>query len=76
MAYELLGQNDFKSAIDAILRKLLEFFGGDRAYVFEFDLDRALMNNTYELCAGTWTLNPCSFFGIGLHNFIYIILIR
>lgn len=51
MAHDLLAQPDCEKGVENVLRKLLSYFDGNRAYIFEFDTSRKLANNTYEFCA-------------------------
>ncbi|NQZ77455.1 MAG: PAS domain S-box protein, partial [Ekhidna sp.] len=37
-------------AINNALRKFVEFYGADRAYVFDYDFENQLARNTYEWC--------------------------
>ncbi len=39
-----------KKAINRMLQLIGEFYNGARAYIFEFDLEKGLMFNTYEWC--------------------------
>ena len=39
------------AGINGTLHKLMEYFDGKRAYIFEFDFEREVSNNTYEVCA-------------------------
>ena len=48
--YLLVG-SDPNDSIHLALEKMREYFGGDRAYVFELDEKRQESNNTYETCA-------------------------
>ncbi len=49
--YINLPTEDFKPAIQRSLCDLGEFVGADRAYVFSYDFDRQVAQNTYEWCA-------------------------
>ncbi len=40
-----------KNAVDALLEIVARYFNGDRAYLFEFDYDKQVTNNTYEWAA-------------------------
>lgn len=51
MAHELLEQEDTEKGINATLRRLMDYFSGKRAYIFEFDYDDGTCSNTYEVCA-------------------------
>lgn len=51
MAHDLLALPDTEVGISTILQNLLEFFRGDRAYVFEMDFSGGTMSNAYEYCA-------------------------
>lgn len=50
-ASDLLVSGDPDEAINKTLQKMLEYFDGDRAYIFELDDEKQLSKNTYELCA-------------------------
>jgi len=43
-------EKDTEKAILHMLKVLGEFYGASRAYIFEYDLPRHVMNNTYEWC--------------------------
>ena len=51
MAHDLLAQSDSERGIEDILTKLLDYFSGKRAYIFEFDHINRLLKNTYEVCS-------------------------
>ncbi len=51
VAGDLLSQTDADAAINVVLNDMLEHFDGKRAYVFEFDNERSIAHNTYEVCA-------------------------
>lgn len=51
IAHELLTQRDAEAGIRMLLDRMLEYFRGDRCYIFEFDFERGVTNNTYEICA-------------------------
>ncbi|MEA4911488.1 MAG: PAS domain-containing protein [Oscillospiraceae bacterium] len=40
-----------EAAIHVVLQDILEHFAGRRSYVFEFDTEKQLAHNTYEVCA-------------------------
>lgn len=42
--------NDFEAAINSMLRMIIEHYDADRAYIFEFDWEKNLTHNTYEIC--------------------------
>lgn len=42
--------DDVNAAINKILSIIAGFHNADRAYIFEFDKERTLINNTYEWC--------------------------
>ena len=46
----LVMSSDFTAAVNSMLRTILEHYNADRAYVFEFDWDKNLTHNTYEIC--------------------------
>ncbi len=50
-AHDLLSQTDSGRGIEQVLERLLAYFAGNRAYVFELDDAQRVMNNTYEVCA-------------------------
>ena len=47
----LLTGDDPGDAIHSALRKTMEYFGGDRAYIFEANDKKRETSNTYEVCA-------------------------
>ncbi len=42
--------SDQKKAINQLLSVIGEFYAGNRAYIFEFDLENNTLSNTYEWC--------------------------
>ncbi len=42
---------DTKNAMDSLLEIISRYFNGDRAYLFEFDYEKQVTNNTYEWAA-------------------------
>ncbi|MDD3920296.1 MAG: EAL domain-containing protein [Eubacteriales bacterium] len=50
-AHALLAQPDVEEGINGTLLKLMEYFQGARAYIFEFNEETQQANNTYEVCA-------------------------
>ncbi|MEG2185257.1 MAG: diguanylate cyclase [Cloacibacillus sp.] len=48
---DLLAQRDFESSISVTLRRMIDYFQSDRAYIFEIDWENDLLRNTYEECA-------------------------
>ncbi len=42
--------SDQKNAINQMLSQIGQFYHGARAYIFEFDLDKKTLSNTYEWC--------------------------
>ena len=42
---------DYEIACNKLLDMIASFYGADRSYVFEFDLDSQRLSNTYEWCA-------------------------
>ncbi len=42
--------DDVNAAINEILSIIADFHNADRAYIFEFDKERTVINNTYEWC--------------------------
>lgn len=47
----LTEEKDINTAIDSLLKILNDHFNGDRAYLFEFDFEKQVTNNTYEYAA-------------------------
>ncbi len=47
----LAQENDINKAIDSLLKILNDYFDGDRAYLFEFDYENQVTNNSYEYAA-------------------------
>ncbi|MBU5435615.1 GGDEF domain-containing protein [Pseudoflavonifractor sp. MSJ-37] len=47
---DLITNSDFSSAIDSMLNTIIEHYHADRAYIFEFDWEKNLTRNTYEIC--------------------------
>ncbi len=47
----LAEEKDINKAIDSLLKILNDYFYGDRAYLFEFDYEKQVTNNTYEYAA-------------------------
>ena len=47
----LAEEKDINKAIDSLLKILNDYFDGDRAYLFEFDYEKQVTNNTYEYAA-------------------------
>ncbi len=47
----LAEEKDINKAIDSLLKILSDYFDGDRAYLFEFDFEKQVTNNTYEYAA-------------------------
>ena len=50
-AHDILAQTDYKTAINHTLQETLEYFGGQRAYVFEADYEAGTISSTYEACS-------------------------
>ncbi|MDO4560248.1 MAG: EAL domain-containing protein [bacterium] len=50
-ARDLLAPGECGVGIERVLRKVLDYFGGSRAYVIELNYERKVSNNTYEVCA-------------------------
>ncbi|MDE6024758.1 MAG: sensor domain-containing diguanylate cyclase [Lachnospiraceae bacterium] len=46
----LYASDDVNTAINELLKIIADFHDADRAYIFEFDDDMILMDNTYEWC--------------------------
>ena len=47
----LLADGDLDAGIHDVLARIMHYFDGNRAYVFELDYERQVTNNTYEVCA-------------------------
>lgn len=47
----LAEEHDINKAIDSLLKILNDYFNGDRAYLFEFDYENQVTNNSYEYVA-------------------------
>jgi diguanylate cyclase (GGDEF)-like protein len=47
----LAEEKDINKAVDQLLKILNDYFDGDRAYLFEFDYDKQVTNNSYEYAA-------------------------
>ncbi len=47
----LTEEKDINEAVDSLLKILNDYFDGDRAYLFEFDYEKQVTNNTYEYAA-------------------------
>ena len=47
----LAEEKDINKAIDLLLKILNDYFDGDRAYLFEFDYENQVTNNSYEYAA-------------------------
>lgn len=47
----IIGTRDMKSTIDMVLDTILDYYNGERAYIFEFDWEKGTSTNTYEKCA-------------------------
>ncbi|MDO4544558.1 MAG: sensor domain-containing diguanylate cyclase [Bacillota bacterium] len=41
---------DTDKAVNSLLESICEFYAANRAYIFEFDFDKQVTNNTYEWC--------------------------
>ena len=50
-AHALLAQPDSDAAINETLARMLSYFQGNRAYIFELDHERQTADNSYEICA-------------------------
>lgn len=46
----LVLSTDFDAAVNAMLKMIIEHYGADRAYIFEFDWPNDRTRNTYEIC--------------------------
>ena len=51
VSHDLLTEPDADKAIESMLQKILNYFSGSRAYVFELNWEKRVANNTYEVCA-------------------------
>jgi PAS domain S-box-containing protein len=76
IAGRLLAQPDVEAAISTTLEHMMRFFGGKRAYLFEFDEERRTAANTYEACAAGVTAEkeqlqnvPMETFAVWLNTF-------
>lgn len=49
-AHDILSRTDSTDAINHVLKKLLDYFDGNRAYIFELDYSTSTADNTYEVC--------------------------
>lgn len=49
--FDLYNAKDICQAIQQILMNLCQFYGFDKAYIFEINYDRKIMQNTFEWCA-------------------------
>ena len=47
---DLVMNHDFSSAINSMLNTIIEHYNADRAYIFEFDWEKNVTRNTYEVC--------------------------
>ena len=47
----LAEEKDINKAVDQLLKILNDYFDGDRAYLFEFDYENQVTNNSYEYAA-------------------------
>lgn len=47
----LEGNISTQNAVDSLLETVARYFSGDRAYLFEFDYEKQVTNNTYEWAA-------------------------
>ncbi len=47
----LTEEKDINKAVDSLLKILNDYFDGDRAYLFEFNFEKQVTNNTYEYAA-------------------------
>ena len=50
-AHDLFVQTDVDYGVELVLRKVLDYFRGERAYIIELDRARDVSDNTYEVCA-------------------------
>ena len=46
----LIMATDFDVAVNVMLKMINEHYAADRAYIFEFDWEHGVTNNTYEIC--------------------------
>ncbi len=51
VAQDLLAQPDAEQGICEMLKKIMEYYGGERAFIFECDLQKNTGDYTYEICA-------------------------
>lgn len=47
----IIGTQDMESTIDMVLETILDYYHGERSYIFEFDWKKRTSTNTYERCA-------------------------
>ncbi len=47
---DLVMNHDFSSATNSMLNTIIEHYNADRAYIFEFDWEKNVTRNTYEVC--------------------------
>lgn len=50
-AADLLTRDGAESGIEGVLRKTLDYFGGDRAFIYEYDYGDGVCSHSYEVCA-------------------------
>lgn len=48
--HTLAGHTDLQEALEIILSVVGDYYGGDRAYIFEINYENRLFSNTYEWC--------------------------
>lgn len=48
---KIIGTQDMESTIDMVLENILDYYNGERAYIFEFNWKSKSSTNTYERCA-------------------------
>ena len=46
----LVMNDEFTAAINSMLNTIIEHYNADRAYIFEFDWEKDVTRNTYEVC--------------------------
>ena len=71
VAHDLLAQTDTRTGVDGTLRKLMEYFDGVRAYIFEIDREKSIAVNTYEVCADGVTEEKDNLQTVPLHLLDY-----
>lgn len=73
----LVMNDDFTAAINSMLNTIIEHYNADRAYIFEFDWEKDVTRNTYEVCRDGVTPEidnlqslPIAVVAVWVHNFL------